>query len=81
MPKSVSELDAEIEKLKARKAKLVARETSEQRKVRTRQAAILGGWLMAREPAAVERIKALLTRPQDRAAFGLETQTGEVQRE
>lgn len=77
MPKTVAEIDAEIQKLKAKKAQMVARETAEQRRARTRQAAILGGWLMANEPATVERIKSALTRPQDRKAFGLDELPGD----
>lgn len=72
MSRKIEELDAQIAQLKARKQKLVARESAEARRIRTRQAAILGAWLMANDQAQVERIKAALVRPQDRAAFGLQ---------
>ena len=71
MAKTIAEIDAEIQKLKNKKARLAQLETDAQRRKRTRQAAILGGWLMTNDQAAVEKIKARLTRPQDMAAFDI----------
>lgn len=64
-------LDARIEQLKARKAKLVQREDDKARKARARQAIIIGAWVQANRPDVVEACKEALTRPQDRVAFGL----------
>lgn len=72
MPKSIEQIDAEIEKLKAKRAQIAARETAEQRRKRTQQAIIVGTWVIANDQATVERVKASLTRPQDRRAFGLD---------
>ncbi len=66
---ALEKLDARIEQLRARRTVIVQRETGEQRKLRNRRASILGGWLMANEPAKVAAIVASLTRPQDIAAF------------
>jgi hypothetical protein len=71
MGRTVAELDEKIRQLQARKQKLAAREAAEARRRRTRQAAILGGWLMGNDPQRVREIVASLTRPQDRAAFDL----------
>ena len=72
MPRSVSDIDKAIEQLKALRAAKVAKESSEERRIRTRRAAILGGWLLANDPDQVELIKGKLVRDQDRKAFGLE---------
>lgn len=72
MARTVADIDKEIEQLRARRATLVAKESDAERRIRTRQAAILGGWLLANDPALVETIKNKLTRDQDRNAFGLE---------
>ena len=68
--RTIEELDKKLEQLKARKAQLLARESTTQRRVRTRQAIILGGWLLANRPEIVEEVKAQLVRPQDLSAFG-----------
>lgn len=50
----------------------LARESEAERKLRSRQAIILGSWLMANKPErALEIANQALRRPQDRAAFGL----------
>lgn len=67
--RTIEELDRKLEQLKARKAQLLARESSTQRRLRTRQAIILGGWLLANRPEIVEEVKAQLVRPQDLSAF------------
>lgn len=68
--RTIAELDKKLEQLKARKAQLLARESTTQRRLRTRQAIILGGWLLANRPEIVEEVKAHLVRPQDLSAFG-----------
>jgi len=71
MAKTIAELDQEIKQLQARKQKLATLEAAAERKRLERQKIILGGWLMSQRPDMVEHIKGALTRPQDRAAFGL----------
>ena len=68
--RTIAELDKKLEQLKARKAQLLVRESTTQRRLRTRQAIILGGWLLANRPEIVEEVKAQLVRPQDLSAFG-----------
>lgn len=64
-------LELKIKQLKARHAKLLARESSIERAKRTRQAVIIGSWLMANDPQRVQQIIAGLTRDQDKAAFDI----------
>ena len=68
---TISDLNRKLEQLRQRKAQLVARENTAERRLRTRQAVILGTWMMSHRPAWVEHAKAQFERPQDRAAFGL----------
>jgi hypothetical protein len=68
----LDEIDKRIEQLRKRKQKLLARESVKARSLLTRQSVILGNWLMSNRPDLVEQIKAQLTKPQDRAPFGLE---------
>lgn len=67
---TIAELDKRLEQLRLRKAKLVAREGATQRRIRTRQAVILGAWMLSHRPAWVEEAKSLLDRPHDLAVFG-----------
>jgi len=67
----LAEIDHKLAELQAEKRQLDARRQAADRAVRTRQIAIVGGWLLAHDPQKFEQIKLLLTRPQDRAAFGL----------
>ncbi len=68
----IAAIDRQLEMLKSRRSQLVARATVEQRRLRTRQAIILGTWLMTNHPDLVDEIKNQLQRPQDRKAFGLD---------
>ena len=68
---TISDLNRKLEQLRQRKAQLVARENTAERRLRTRQAVILGSWMMSHRPAWVEDAKTRLERPQDRVAFGL----------
>lgn len=72
MTDKIKALDDQIKKLQERKNKMLAKAQSEVRKKRTRQAVILGAWLIEKRPDLVEQIKAQLVRPQDLAAFGIE---------
>jgi hypothetical protein len=65
----LDELEKKIAQLKARKEKILAVASRKDRAKRTRQAIILGSWLMANEPAKVAQIVAGLTRDQDKKAF------------
>lgn len=67
---TIAELDKRLEQLRLRKAKLVAREGATQRRIRTRQAVILGAWMLSHRPDWVAEAKSLLDRPQDLAVFG-----------
>jgi hypothetical protein len=64
-------LDQQLAELTATRRAILAECAAGERRLRTRQAAILGGWLMAHDPDAAKRIVQMLKRPQDRAAFGL----------
>ena len=72
MAQRIEDLDKRIEQLRARRQKLVARESVKARSLRTRQAVIIGTWIMGNRPELAEEVVRQLTRPQDRAAFGLE---------
>ena len=67
---TISDLNRKLEQLRQRKAQLVAREHTAERRLRTRQAVILGNWMMSHRPAWVEEVKSMLNRPQDLAVFG-----------
>jgi hypothetical protein len=46
MAQRIEDLDKRIEQLRARRQKLVARESVKARSLRTRQAVIIGTWIM-----------------------------------
>jgi pantothenate kinase-related protein Tda10 len=62
-------IEEKIKQLKAQHAAILAKTNKSERAKRTRQAVILGGWLMANEPQKVAQIVASLTREQDKKAF------------
>ncbi|MDP9124208.1 MAG: hypothetical protein M3N82_06360 [Pseudomonadota bacterium] len=67
----LAEIDQKLAALLAEKRQLDSRRQAADRALRTRQIIIIGGWLLAHEPATFDRVKSQLTRDQDRAAFGL----------
>lgn len=67
---TIAELDRRLDQLRMRKAELVARENATLRRTRTRQAVILGTWMLSNRPEWVEEVKSMLNRPQDLAVFG-----------
>lgn len=67
----IAAIDRHLDALRARRAQIVARLSAEDRRNRTRQVIVLGGWLITHRPDLVEQIKTGLRRPQDRRAFGL----------
>lgn len=64
-------IQLKINQLKAQHAKLIARDSAKERAHRTRQAVIIGTWVMANDPALTAKIVAGLTRDQDKLAFGV----------
>ena len=70
MKQTIANLDKKLDQLRARKAQLLARDGAAMRSARTRQAIILGTWLLAHRPDLVDEVTAQLTRPQDIKAFG-----------
>jgi hypothetical protein len=68
---SIESIDLKLQQLKNRRAQLLARQSVAERKRSTRQAIIVGKWLMAKKPEIVVAISKVLERDQDRAAFGL----------
>lgn len=68
----LAEINRRLTELASQRRAIEAETASAERRLRTRRAVIVGGWLIANEPETVSRIVQGLTRPQDRAAFGLE---------
>lgn len=71
MARSVSEIDKQIEQLKAQRQKLAVHEAQKKRASENRQKSIIGGWVMSNRPELVQEIIGQLKRPQDRRAFEL----------
>lgn len=69
--KTIADYDKTIEDIKRRRATLIKEVDKTARKKRSRQAFIVGGWLLANDEKMVEKIKLLLVRDQDRIAFDL----------
>lgn len=69
--RSIESIDLKMHQLKNRRSKLLAKQCDAERKRSTRQAIIIGKWLMARKPELVTAIANVLERTQDRAAFDL----------
>ncbi len=72
---NIASIDLKLAQLKNQRAQLLARECVAERKRSTRQAIIIGKWLMARKPELVTAISKVLERAQDRAAFDLPPKT------
>lgn len=70
--KTIAELDEVIKQYQKQKETILQRQKNAEREHSTRQKIVLGGWLLANDLALVEKVKAGLTRDQDRKAFGLE---------
>lgn len=71
MARSVSEIDKQIEQLKAQRQKLAVHEAQKKRASENRQKSIIGGWVMSNRPELVQEIIGQLKRTQDRRAFEL----------
>ena len=70
-PNNIQSIDIKLQQLKNRRSQLLAKQCDAKRKRSTRQAIIIGKWLMARKPELVTAIANVLERTQDRAAFDL----------
>ena len=68
---NIASIDLKLQQLKNLRAQLLARECIAERKRSTRQAIIIGKWIISRKPELVHAIAKVLERDQDRAAFGL----------
>ncbi|MBV7427231.1 MULTISPECIES: hypothetical protein [unclassified Acidovorax] len=69
--RSIESIDLKMLQLKNERSQLLAKQCDEERKLNTRQAIIIGKWLMVRKPELVTAIANVLERKQDRAAFNL----------
>ncbi len=71
-PNKAQAISQKISQLKNQLSQELARESEADRKLRSRQAIILGTWLMKNQPKhALAIANKALRRTQDRAAFGL----------
>ena len=73
--RSIESIDLKMLQLKNERSQLLAKQCDAERKLNTRQAIIIGKWLMARKPELVTAISKVLERAQDRAAFDLPPKT------
>lgn len=62
-------IERQIERLKNRKAQVLAKDASAERRRRTRQNIIVGAWVQQHRPEMIEQVRASLNREQDRAVF------------
>ena len=69
--RSIESIDLKMHQLKNRRSQLLAKQCDAERKRSTRQAIIIGKWIMARKPELVTAISKVLERDQDRAVFKL----------
>lgn len=70
----LAEFEAQARKVREKRSKFLSQQASQERKLATRQAVIIGAWLRANPSEALtwSQVAARLARPQDREAFGLE---------
>jgi len=68
-PNNIQSIDIKLQQLKNRRALLLAQHGATERKRITRQAVIIGKWVMAKRPELVTEITGMLERDQDRAVF------------
>lgn len=70
-PNSIESIDIKLQQLKNRRSQLLAKQCDAERKRSTRQAIIIGKWIMTKQAVLAAAIAQELERDQDRAAFGL----------
>jgi hypothetical protein len=75
-PNNIQSIDIKLQQLKNRRARLLAQHDATERKRITRQAVIIGKWVMAKRPELVSEIASMLKRDQDRAVFKLPPTAG-----
>ena len=68
---SIESIDLKLQQLKNRRSQLLAKQCDAERKRSTRQAIIIGKWIMTKQAVLAAAIAQELERDQDRAAFGL----------
>lgn len=73
---NIQSIDIKLQQLKSRRAQLLAQHSAAERKRITRQAVIIGKWVMAKRPGLVSEIASMLERDQDRAVFKLPPTAG-----
>ena len=69
--RSIESIDLKMHQLKNRRSQLLAKQSDAERKRSTRQAIIIGKWIMTKQAVLAAAIPHELERDQDRAAFGL----------
>jgi hypothetical protein len=69
--RSIESIDLKLQQLKNQRSQLLARKCDKERKRSTRQAIIIGKWIMTKQAVLAAAIAQELERDQDRAAFGL----------
>lgn len=65
----IDSIERQIQRLKNRKAAVLAKDADAERRRRTRQNIIIGAWVQRHQQDMIEIIKSTLTRPQDISAF------------
>lgn len=65
----IAAIERQIERLKNRRAAVLAKDAATERRRRTRQNIIVGAWIQQHRPEMILEIQATLTRDQDRAVF------------
>ena len=78
--RSIESIDLKMQQLKNERSQLVARQCDKERKRSTRQAIIIGKWIMAKQAVLAAAIAQELEPDQDRAAFGLPPKTEKIPR-
>jgi hypothetical protein len=69
--RSIECIDLKLQQLKNQRSQLLAKQCDAERKRSTRQAIIIGKWIMTKQAVLAAAIAQELERDQDRAAFGL----------
>ncbi|WP_201397949.1 hypothetical protein [Alicycliphilus denitrificans] len=69
--RSIESIDLKLQQLKNQRSQLLAKQCDAERKRSTRQAIIIGKWIMTKQAVLAAAIAQELERDQDRAAFGL----------
>ena len=72
MSDRIKQIDEKMAQLKARRERELSKIKAAARASDNRRKSILGGWLLANDPAKVAEIVSQLKRDQDRRAFDLE---------